>query len=128
MPTEAIKPTHKWNLPNCRVSIDDLDTKQWALWIMNNLTKNNKDYISKVLPIMIQINGWLSEDTAMMLAPVIEDRTKALIKAIDSGKVESKKICSLTYARERYQVGAAICEIVSQGEGNEFFNVLSPNK
>lgn len=124
MTEQSITPTYDWNLKNCRVKIDDPDTRAWAEFVINNLTKSNKDVLQGTLPVTLMMNGWLSEDTAMMFSSIIEDRWKAMVKAVDNGKLKSKTYPSLGYQRERHVVGAAICELMSQGYDSEFFKSL----
>ncbi|MFS1429096.1 hypothetical protein LMH73_018605 [Vibrio splendidus] len=118
----ALKPIHNWQLKDCRVKIDDADTIAWAQFIIDNLTTKNKDSLKGMLTMTVKCFGWLSEDAAMMFGSVIEDRTKALIKAIDSGKVPSYRYPSLSYQRERHILGATICELIAQGYESEFFS------
>lgn len=125
MNNNSITPIHNWNLKNCRVAITDCDTKAWAEFIINNLTTNNKKVLSGMLPFLVKHYGWLSVEVAMQFGSVIEDRTKALMKAINSDLVTSKMYPSLSYQRERNVLGAAICELIAQGYESEFFNSIS---
>ncbi|TOJ32018.1 hypothetical protein CGI42_27030, partial [Vibrio parahaemolyticus] len=61
MTEQSITPTYDWNLKNCRVKIDDPDTRAWAEFVINNLTKSNKDVLQGTLPVTLMMNGWLSE-------------------------------------------------------------------
>ncbi|CAH7137600.1 conserved hypothetical protein [Vibrio chagasii] len=121
---QLLEQTKEWNLPNCRVKVSDVDTQKWAKFIVNNLTAKNKEYLLSVLPIMISLKGWMHEDVAILFEVVIEDRTKSLIKAIESNKCESRSIPALSYRRERYAVGATILELINAGESNEFIEEL----
>lgn len=121
----TIRPIHEWNLKNCNtISITDEDTKLWAEFIINNLTQKNQSVLQG-FSMFIRELGWLNETTAGLFGSIIEDRTKSLIRAIDSGVVSSKKFPSLRYQRERHVLGAAICELVAQGYGSEFLNSLA---
>lgn len=123
---EQITPTYNWpNLINCRVELDHPNTRAWAVFIIENLTKANKETLSGVLPFMVKHYGWLHDDIAGLFGSVVKDRISALVKAIDSGKVESTKYPTLTYQREREIVGAAICELISQGYESEFFKEIT---
>lgn len=127
MLTRAVTPKHNWQFKTrCRVDVRDSDTQQWALFIINNLTKQNLEVLKGYMPITLKINGWLDEHTASLFAPIVEDRTKALIKAVERGECQSVKYPTLSYAREREVVGAAICELVEQGYGDELRALLSP--
>ncbi len=119
---KTITPKHTWKLQGCRVGLEDPDTRAWAEYIINNLTKKNEEILSGVLPMMLKHFGWLNEDVAGLFGSVIEDRTKALIDAIHNNKVNSDKYPTLTFQRERHVVGAAICELVAQGHGSDFLN------
>lgn len=123
---EQITPSYDWpNLTKCRVELEHPDTRAWAVFIIDNLTKANKETLSGILPFMVKHYGWLHDDIAGLFGSVIEDRTSALVKAVDSGKVESTKYPTLSYQREREIVGAAICELISQGYESEFFKEIS---
>lgn len=119
-------PSYDWsNLVNCRVLVEHPDTQHWAKFILDNLTKQDKEVLQGCLPIMVKMNGWLHEDTAGMMCLAVESRTQALIKAIDKGEVTSKSYPSTYYHRERHQIGAAMCELIAQGQGNEFFDSIT---
>ncbi len=125
--TLPITPKHDWQFKTkCRIEVSDADTQQWALFIINNLTKQNVEVLKGYMPITIQIHGWLDEHTASLFAPIVEDRTKALLKAVENGACQSGKYPTLSYAREREVVGAAICELVEQGFANGLKSSLSP--
>jgi peptidyl-tRNA hydrolase len=119
-------PIHNWsNLTNCRIKVHNPDTQRWAKFILDNLTKHDKDVLKGCLPIMVKLNGWLHEDTAGMMCMAVESRTQALIKAIDKGDVTSQSYPSTSYQRERHAIGAAMCELIAQGRGNEFFDSIT---
>ncbi|CAH7264157.1 conserved hypothetical protein [Vibrio chagasii] len=117
-----ITPTHNWDLTNCWIKLDDPDTRTWAEFIINNLTAKNKEYIQGTLTIMVKNFGWLDSSVAMLMGVVVESQMKPIIKAIDSEKITSTKYPSAKYQRERHMIGAAICELIAQGYGNEFLN------
>ncbi|MGD1524024.1 hypothetical protein [Vibrio owensii] len=119
-----ITPSIDWELKNCRVGLSDPDTREWAIFIIDNLTKKNKDVLQGVLPVLVSQFGWLNPIVSGMFGSVIEDRLTALQKAIDAGRVDSNRIPTLSYQRERDIVGAAICELLHQGYESEFLQGL----
>ncbi len=122
-------PKHDWKFrTKCWVKIDNIHTQKWALWIINNLTKKNVELLKGIMPITIQQCGWLDEHTAGLLSIVVEDRQSALIKAVDKGECgEIYKYPSFTKKIEREHVGAAICELVSQGYADDFKKLVETN-
>ena len=120
-----IEPSIEWGFSSGQVSLTDTDTKAWAEFFINNLTKKNKVVLSGLLPLMVKMNGWLSPDVAMRFSIVIEDRTPALIDAIVKKKISSNRIPSLSRQTQRHIVGAAICELINSGYRSDFFISLN---
>lgn len=123
-----IIPKHNWKFrTKCWVKIDSIETQNWAMWIISNLTKKNIALLKGIMPITVSQFGWLNEQTAGILCMVIEDRQRALIKAVDKGECESHKYPSFVKKIEREHVGAAICELVAQGYAEDFKKLVETN-
>lgn len=95
------------------------NTEAAARWIFNNMTKKNKKLLGSILRNWFEVSnaGWLDDGTAEMWSMVIEDRGRALNKAIMAGKL-GKDMCTVPTHRNywRHAIGATICELIAQCE------------